>query len=233
MCVDYEPCAEDEIWSTFQASWANELVMPKWGVEAWQDYPAPIIRRGAKGGRNVAVGTYGMVPKRHLPDGVRFSTMNARSETVGQKTSFAKAWRNLQLCLVPMQSFFEPSWETGKAERWRIKMADSKPFAVAGLWRDWMEPDGGTATSFTQLTINADEHPLMSRFHRPDDEKRALVIVPPDEYDTWLNCRDPELARSFMKGYPAELMASEPAPLVRASKTSVKATRPSTLPLFD
>jgi len=84
-------------------------------------------------------------------------------------------------------------------------------FAVAGLWRQW---DGGAGPeySFTQLTINADDHPLMRRFHKPGDEKRALVIVPQDEWDDWLSCTDLEYARSFLRHYPADLMTSWAAP---------------------
>ena len=47
-----------------------------------------------------------------------------------------------------------------------------KPLAIAGLWRAWAEPEG-TAFSFTTLTINSDEHPLMRRFHKPGAEKRV------------------------------------------------------------
>ena len=38
-----------------------------------------------------------------------------------------------------MSGFFEPCYESGKAERWRICMADGAPFAVAGIWRAWQE----------------------------------------------------------------------------------------------
>ncbi|MNR56785.1 hypothetical protein D3C85_1774300 [compost metagenome] len=34
--------------------------------------------------------------------------------------------------------------------------------------------------------------------HKPGDEKRSLVIVSPDDYDDWLVCKDPELARTYM-----------------------------------
>jgi hypothetical protein len=33
------------------------------------------------------------------------------------------------------------------------------------------------------LTINADDHALMRNFHKPQDEKRMIVILPPDRYD--------------------------------------------------
>ncbi|HEX7645302.1 MAG TPA: SOS response-associated peptidase family protein [Burkholderiaceae bacterium] len=165
-------------------------------------------------GRRVALAGYGIVPRRHIQEGVKvFDTMNARAETVAEKRSFSPAWKKSQLCLVPMTGFFEPCYESGKPIRWEIGMADGAPFAVAGLWREWTEKDGSKSLAFTQLTVNADEHPLMRRFHKPGDEKRALVVVPFDEYDTWLNCRNTEMARSFFTLYPAEKMTSREAPV--------------------
>ena len=195
-----------------------------WKMETWKDYQAPIVRAGPEGRRIGELASYGMVPRKHIPPGVKvFDTMNARAETLGQLRSFSKAWRQAQLCLVPMVAFYEPSYESGKAERWGIGMPGGTLFAVAGLWRAWEAPEGGTGLSFTQITINADEHALMRRFHKPGDEKRSLVIVPPDDWDAWLNCRDPELARSFLRHFPHEDMCAWPEPLpprpAKAGKT--------------
>jgi len=49
-------------------------------------------------------------------------------------------------------------------------------------------------------------------YHKPASEKRSLVILRPDDYDAWLSCRDPEVARSFMTLYPANLMSGRPEP---------------------
>jgi putative SOS response-associated peptidase YedK len=183
-----------------------------WPHEIYNDYSAPIIRMG-KDGPEIILASYAMVPKRHIPPGVKkFSTMNARAETIGEKRSYSKPWHDGQLCLVPMESFYEPCFETGVAVRWGIGMADQTSFAVAGLWRAWHELDGSTTHSFTQITVNADHHPLMKRFHRPGDEKRSLVIVPPSEYEDWLECRDSERARSYLQLYPSELMSAMPVP---------------------
>lgn len=207
-----------------------------WPTETWKDYAAPIIRADETGRRSGVVATYGMVPRRHIPEGVKvFDTMNARAETIGERRSFSSAWRKTQLCAVPMMCFYEPSHETGKAERYAIGMHDDALFSVAGLWREWGEPDGTIATSFTQITINADEHPLMKRFHRAGDEKRALVVIRPDELDAWLSCRDPEVARSFLRPFPAEEMKARPAPLPpRARKRAADAPAPvQTVMTFD
>jgi putative SOS response-associated peptidase YedK len=107
-----------------------------------------------------------MVPKRHLPPGVNFTTMNARDDKIGQLKNYKPYWTKGQLCLVPAQLIFEPNWEQPEHVRWKIGMADWSPFAVAGIYREWTEPDGGTSTAFAQITINADEHSLMRRFHK-------------------------------------------------------------------
>ena len=39
------------------------------------------------------------------------------------------------------------------------------------------------------LTINATDHPVMNQFHRPEDEKRMVVILPEDQYDAWLEAK--------------------------------------------
>ncbi|HDZ8828529.1 TPA: SOS response-associated peptidase family protein [Aeromonas dhakensis] len=93
-------------------------------------------------------------------------------------------------------------------------MADSMPFAVAGIWRAWQEEQGYTF-SFSQLTINADSHPLLRRMHKPDDEKRGLVVVPQQDYDTWLGCRDPKLARTYLVQQATERLIGTPMPIPR------------------
>jgi len=49
--------------------------------------------------------------------------------------------------------------------------------------------------------------------HKPGDEKRSLVIVRSQDYDTWLGCRDPELAHSYLVQQGAELLVGTPMPV--------------------
>ena len=229
MCVNYTPTRKELLPSQFNAELKIDI---DWKPETWQDYLAPFIRHNQRGEREALVGAYSIIPKQKIAPGVkRFSTMNARAETVGQLRSYAKPWREGQLCLVPMQHFFEPNYENGKAERWRIGLHDMSDFAVAGLYREWRTPQPDASQindlqegsmvdengdvlsfSFTQLTINADEHHVMRRFHKPGDEKRSLVILHQDDYDAWLACRNPELARAYLQLFPAERMWAKPDP---------------------
>ncbi len=216
MCINYLSVSRQLLYEIF------DIVMPpdtEWRDQVFQNYLAPIIVGGESEGRKGLVAAYSMVPKQHIRSGQkRYSTMNARTETVAERSSYATAWKKSQLCLVPMHAFYEPSWETGAAVRWRIGMADDSPFAVAGLYREWKEEDGSHTFAFTQLTVNADEHPLMKHFHRPGDEKRSLVIVEKSEYDDFLHCKDPERVRAYLGLFPAERMTSSASPLVRVSK---------------
>ena len=66
--------------------------------------------------------------------------------------------------------------------------------------------------SFLMLTINADGHPLMQRFHKPDDEKRMVMLLDPEQYQGWLNgtlVTEPDLFRQ----YPAEKLIATADPL--------------------
>jgi putative SOS response-associated peptidase YedK len=209
MCTSYKAGKDIDFRALFDAT----PPLGEWREEVYKDYAAPIILSDATGWRAAQIATFGMVPRKHIPQGVKvFDTMNCRSESVATKRSFSGAWKAGQLCLIPCSAFYEPSYESGKAVRWRIGMADGKPFAIAGLWRAWNEP-GGTERSFTMLTANADHHPLMRRFHKPGDEKRSVIIVPPAQYEEWLSCRDSELARTLFRLPHEDDMAAEAAPL--------------------
>ncbi|BEU28103.1 SOS response-associated peptidase family protein [Paraburkholderia sp. 22B1P] len=193
MCTSYEANPNDA-WDVFSLFPQPDF---DYKGEIYKDYYAPIFRRGGDALETVPA-SFGIVPRRHIPPGVKvFDTMNARSETVDQKRSFSGAWKNLQLCLIPCRTFFEPNYETGKAVRWRIGMADGAPLAIAGLWRQWKEADGSSTLAFTMLTLPAVDHPLMKRFHKPGDEKRSVVIVPPTRYAEWLSSRSTDAARSL------------------------------------
>lgn len=130
MCTNYRPTSRDLLADLFQLTLFEG---DDWPAESWKDYPAPIIRYNEQGQLVCTTATYGLVPRRQIPPGVKpWDTMNARSETVAQLRSYAKCWREGQLCLVPMTGFFEPNYESGAAQRWQIGRADGAPFAVAG-----------------------------------------------------------------------------------------------------
>lgn len=190
-----------------------------WKDDAYPGYLAPIVRLAddSSGQPESVLACFGMLP--HWADlKLARHTYNARSETAASKPSFRHAVAKRQWCIVPAASFFEPNYETGKAVRWRIARDDGVPMGLAGLW-EWRPnggPDDRPLVSFTMLTINADAHPLMQRFHRPEDEKRMVVVLREDQYRPWLQAAG-EIA-DFLLPYPAGGLVAEPAPRLSASR---------------
>jgi putative SOS response-associated peptidase YedK len=137
-------------------------------------------------GMEVVSACFGIVP--HWGDiKLAKSTYNARAETVDTKPSFRNAWKQKQFCIVPAELFYEPCYETGKSVWWEVCHAQDRPMGVAGIW-EWKADgvDGKPMFSFSMITINADGHGMMTRFHKPNDEKRMIVILEPEEYQAWL-----------------------------------------------
>ena len=188
---------------------------------------APFIRLAKDGeseARVVDDGLFGLLP--HFASEVSFGrrTYNARSETVHRLPSFRDAWANGQRCIIPAEAIYEPNYESGVSERWAIYQEGYVPFGIAGIYTQWRDfKTGREVYSFSMLTVNADDHPLLKRFHRPEDEKRMVAILPPGDYAQWLACPVEE-ARRFIKLWTGPLLA-EPLPLPpRAPKASSVST---------
>jgi putative SOS response-associated peptidase YedK len=156
-------------------------------------------------------------------------TYNARSETVASKPSFRNAWKKRQFCIIPAEAVFEPSYETGRAVRWQIEHARHEPLGIAGIW-DWRPnggPDDQPLVSFSMLTINADEHPLMRRFHKPGEEKRMVAVIEPDRYQDWLHA-SLDTAPGFLQPIAADELTAHAAPRPAAKKPA-RPARPDDL----
>lgn len=107
---------------------------------------------------------------------------------------------------------------TGKAVRWRIERADGAPFALAGIWERRLNDEGPAHWSFAMLTINADDHPLMKRFHKPGEDMRSVVVLEPEDYEPWLQARTEVEARSSLQPFDSEAMVAVSAPVTRTKK---------------
>ncbi len=185
MCTNYRPSSRD--WLALRMGTAAPAF--DYEADSYPGYAAPVLRRSGKGpaqqadiGRGAGIdcvkACFGLIPYWAKDTKIARMTYNARSETAPDKPSFRQAWSRRQWCLVPMECFYEPSYESGRAVRWRIERRDGAPFMVAGLWERWVAPSNGeTVFSFSMLTLNADTHPLMRRFHRPAEEKRSVAVV--------------------------------------------------------
>ena len=209
MCTNFIPTPKN----LYRASlkWSEPTFDYK--VETYVTYRAP-IRLLARDTREPELreASFGLIPFWAKDGKIARKTYNARAETVAERPSYRDSWRKGRLALVPLVGFFEPNYESGRPIRWRIGRVDEEPFTVAAIWDFWRGADGAeSTTSFSMLTINADGHPLMARFHAPGDEKRSLVIIPPDLRDRWLTSSASE-AIEFLKPMAADEFTAWPDP---------------------
>ena len=215
MCANYTPSNRE----AFSHHYGLERAIFDLPPESFPGYLAPILRKSREvaGQTECVAAVFGMVP--HWAD-MKLSrqTYNARTETVATKPAFRNAWKRKQFCIVPAENFFEPNYEAGTPVRWRIEHADRRPLSIAGIW-EWKADGPGDLPllSFSMLTINADGHPLMSRFHKPGDEKRMLVLLEPQQYQGWL---EGALVNdtAVYKPYPAEQLVALADPLPPRAK---------------
>jgi putative SOS response-associated peptidase YedK len=129
--------------------------------------------------------------------------INARAETIAPLPMFKAAYAKRR-CLLPIDGYFE--WRAIKGSKMKqpyaLAMKDRSPFAVAGIWENWTQPDTGEAVR-TFAVITCEPNDLVNQIH-----DRMPVIISPADYDRWLGTEtDP---RDLMKPFPSKLMTMWP-----------------------
>lgn len=204
MCANYRPSSREAL--------AMLPLTPPPTFAYGETYPGivvPIVANFAP--RQLVPATFGLLPGWAKDNKIVRSTYNARAETVGDKPSFRHAWQRGQLCIIPAEVLFEPCYETGKSVRWAIRRADGKPMGIGGLWEHAPTDAGQPAWTMTMLTINADGHPLVQRFHNPGDEKRSVVILPDESWGDWLRAKSEAAAHALFQPVHPAAFEAEPA----------------------
>lgn len=137
-------------------------------------------------------------------ESMRKKTINARSETVFEKPSFASSARTRR-CLVPVTGFYEWHDFNGKKYPFYITVPGRKDFALAGIWNKWRDPESGKIIpTFSVLTTAA--NPLIEKIHNV--KKRMPVILTPDHESIWLNPHSaPGQLKELLRPYSGKLDA--------------------------
>ena len=143
---------------------------------------------------------WGLIPWWAKNASIGSRMINARAETVSEKPAFRDALRRRR-CLVLADGFYE--WQrTGAARRpMRVVMRSGEPFAFAGLWSVWRDPDGNRIPSCAIITTTAND--LLSPIH-----DRMPVVLPKHMEDFWLDRTIDDLATltSVLTSYPDDAM---------------------------
>jgi putative SOS response-associated peptidase YedK len=211
MCAHFESIRDPERFKAF-----FKLELPEKALfDVWPSYESTFIRlktantqeRDISNNFESLTGSFGLIPHWSKDTKIARHTYNARIETVADKPSFKDAWRLKRLCIIPAEAIYEPDWKSGKAISTKIFRADLKPLGIAGIWTGWRAPSGEILRSFSMLTINADEHALMQRFHKPGEEKRMVAILDENDYFNWLQSTDDSCLK-YIKPFEANLLTT-------------------------
>ncbi|KVD50331.1 hypothetical protein WS61_31505 [Burkholderia sp. ABCPW 11] len=232
MCTNYVAPGEDPGLSELKIDNFRDLYRwTPWKPEIYPDYDAPIVGY-VDGQFKPLIAGFGFWPsalqkaniKRAREQGrkppLMRSTMNVRDDNLGKSPLYGPTWRGGRRCLIPARFIVEPSypeayqdekgkWVNGPCVWQRIGVVDRPTMCVAGIWRTLTNQDGAEHHVMSMITVNADGHPLMSRMHKPADEKRSVVILRPDDWEEWLTTANVEAARAMLQLYPADEMYAE------------------------
>jgi putative SOS response-associated peptidase YedK len=174
------------------------LLAPRFNIAPSQEAPV-VVQNGAK--RNVEMFRWGLVPSWAKDPAVGNKMINARAETLAQKSSFKELLPSHR-CLVLSDGFYE--WRRDGKEKFpmRFKLNSGEPFTFAGLWDSWRQPDGKLLRSYAIITTEA------NAILRPIHDRMPVMLSEEDALK-WLDAKGQEVGRTLalLKPFPAEKMA--------------------------
>jgi putative SOS response-associated peptidase YedK len=175
-------------------------VPPRYNVAPTQDV-VTIMRNGTA---HLDLLRWGLIPSWAKDASMGARMINARAETLAEKPSFKRLLHSRR-CLVIADGFYEWKQEHGAKTPMYITLKDQEPFAFAGLWDSWKDPEGQQVRTCTIITTEPNE--LMASIHN-----RMPAILPQQGIEEWLDPaqNDDHALLSLLAPYPANEMAARP-----------------------
>jgi len=213
MCGRFVLVNGEEVFMTFEqikkakaAGIKIEEIPPRYNIAPQQKALVVAFRNGELVVENMR---WGLIPP-WSPDGkTKFSTINARTETLEESKLYAPSFKSKR-CIIPADAFYEwkkISLEKGKEEKQPmcIMMKDEEPFLFAGLYSVWKDKDEKEFPTFTIITTTPNE--LMEKIHN-----RMPVILPEKSINEWLDPdnKDTVALKKLLVSYPTKEMKAYP-----------------------
>jgi len=177
---------------------------PRYNVAPTQS--VAVIFNDAEGKNHLDYMFWGLIPSWSKDASSASKMINARAETVAEKPAFRSAMSKRR-CLIVADGFYE--WKTedaGSKQPMRITLKDGEFFGFAGLYERWTEPNSGEMIP-TCTIITTMPNSLMAPIHN-----RMPVIIPRDQYKTWLDYKTTDATKvlPLLAPYDAEKMRAYP-----------------------
>ncbi|MFN3191844.1 MAG: SOS response-associated peptidase [Aureliella sp.] len=168
--------------SSSRDGWKTDAWKPRYNIAPTQDVVA--VEKPAEGAARIDYFRWGLVPTWAKELSVGSRMINARSETVHEKRSFAKPFEK-QRCLVIADGYYE--WQklkSGEKQACWIAPASEEVICFAGLWETNKRATGEEVRSCTILTTEANEQ--LASLH-----DRMPVVLDERGAEMWLDPRVP------------------------------------------
>jgi len=204
MCGRYVSPDEASIEREFNLVHSEWQFPPSYNVSPTQSVPVIRAVEGVARGSRIR---WGLIP--FFAKGVpgKYSTINARIETVETAASYRGPWKRGQRCLQVASGFYE--WHMnaeGRKAPFYITVVDQPVFAFAGLWDSSVREDGAAVESCVHITLPANA--LMEEIHNTgNNPHRMPAIVKREDRERWLS-GSLEEARGVLAQYDAGLMVA-------------------------
>ena len=183
----------------------------------YPDCPAPIVRQGADGARELTMARWGMpTPPQFLKiaTGKPKKTDSGVTNIRNVKSPHWRRWLGPESrCLVPFTAFSEPPPGAKGPDTWTwFALADDRPLAFfAGIWTSWtsvrkLKEGEVTADLFGFLTTtpNAEVAPVHAK-------AMPVILTEPADWETWLTAPAAE-ALQLQRPLPDGSLAIVPRP---------------------
>lgn len=186
----------DELRARFPLGESAVDLRPRYNVAPGDDVVTIAMRDGRPAARMVR---WGFVPPWARDPSVGFRMINARAETVAEKPAYRAAFARRR-CLIVADGFYEWRRAEGASQPYHVTRRDGAPFAFAGLWTGWKDPETDRwLRTCTIVTTRANE--ALAAIH-----PRMPVILDPDAEMAWLDPATPLAdAHALLRPLPAEL----------------------------
>lgn len=150
-------------------------IAPTWAA----GHEPPIVLTNSSGRRELDVARWWMIPASwRLPLNELPTAFNARAEELGDKRFWSRSF-DARRCLVPATGWREFTGPSGQRQPHHFHY-DHGLFAFAGIWDEWLSPDGDSVRSFAIVTVAASD--IVTPIH-----DRMPLRVAPDRYAEWLD----------------------------------------------
>ncbi len=179
----------------------DALFKPRYNIAPTQIIPAVLEQDGE---RIINGLKWGLIPHWSKDDSFASKLINARAETLSEKSSFRDAFKKHR-CIIPASGFYE--WNkksSGTKQPFYFYLKGKEVFGFAGLWEEWLDKESGEQIE-TCTIITTEANKVLEPIH-----DRMPVILKPKNYEQWLDEKenDTDKLQKLLAPYPSAEMDS-------------------------